>query len=150
MLPVVQHALKWLSSQGESFDAVCLLQPTNPLRRPEDIDGCVERLAASDADSVVTVRPVPLEYNPYWVYILGDKGLLKLFCGEREPLSRRQVLPSAYHRDGSVYVTRTHVLLAGNSLYGDRVLGYPMASDRAVNIDDQEDWLEAERLVPTR
>jgi CMP-N-acetylneuraminic acid synthetase len=150
MLPVVQHALDWLSGQGESFDAVCLLQPTNPFRRPEDIDGCVDLLAASQADSVVTIRPVPDEYNPYWVYFIGDEGSLKLFSGATEPFSRRQVLPSAYYRDGSVYVTRTHVLLTGNSLYGDRMLGYPMAGDRTVNIDNVEDWIEAERLVLTR
>ena len=150
MLPVVQHALNWLSDQGENFDAVCLLQPTNPFRRPEDIDGCVDLLAASDADSVVTIRPVPDEYNPYWVYRIGDEGSLQLFSGATEPLSRRQVLPSAYYRDGSVYVTRTNVLLTGNSLYGDRMLGYPMAGNRAVNIDDGEDWIEAERLVLTR
>lgn len=150
MLPVVQHALNWLTDHGENFDAVCLLQPTNPFRRPEDIDGCVDLLATSQADSVVTIRPVPDEYNPYWVYFIGDEGSLKLFSGATEPFSRRQVLPSAYYRDGSVYVTRTRVLLTGNSLYGDRMLGYPMAGDRAVNIDNVEDWIEAERLVLTR
>jgi CMP-N-acetylneuraminic acid synthetase len=150
MLPVVQHALNWLSCRGDSFDAVCLLQPTNPFRSPEDIDGCVDLLAASDADSVVTIRHVPDEYNPYWVYLIGDEGSLKLFSGATEPLSRRQVLPSAYYRDGSVYVTRTAVLVTGNSLYGDRMLGYPMTGDRAVNIDNVEDWIEAERLVLTR
>src|SRR5262245_49368383 len=38
MLPVIQHAVRWLEVRGDSFDAVCLLQPTNPLRRPDDID----------------------------------------------------------------------------------------------------------------
>src|SRR2546426_5055707 len=32
MLPVVQHALRMLTAAGDRFDAVCLLQPTNPLR----------------------------------------------------------------------------------------------------------------------
>lgn len=150
MLPVVQHALNWLAGQGESFDAVCLLQPTNPFRRPEEIDGCVDLLATSEADSVVTIRQVPDEYNPHWVYLIDDEGTLKLFSGATEPLSRRQILPSAYYRDGSVYVTRTDVVVTGNSLYGDRILGYPMAGDRAVNIDNVEDWKAAERLVLTR
>ena len=34
MLPVVQHAVRWLEERGDRYDAVCLLQPTNPLRRP--------------------------------------------------------------------------------------------------------------------
>src|SRR5688572_9897282 len=44
---VVKHALQWMEDHAESFDALCLLQPTNPLRRSEDIDGCVELLEAS-------------------------------------------------------------------------------------------------------
>src|SRR4051812_42339110 len=31
-LPVVQHALGELSRSGQEFNAVCLLQPTNPFR----------------------------------------------------------------------------------------------------------------------
>src|SRR5690242_9753178 len=38
MLPVVQHAVRWAeSAEGEHVDAVCLLQPTAPFRRAEDI-----------------------------------------------------------------------------------------------------------------
>src|SRR5438132_5336115 len=59
MLPVMEHAVKWLEDRGESYDAICLLQPTNPLRRAEDIDGCIELLESSDADAVVTILPVP-------------------------------------------------------------------------------------------
>src|SRR5207248_3052879 len=43
-LPVVKHAVKWLEDRGDRYDAICLLQPTNPLRRAEDIDGCIELL----------------------------------------------------------------------------------------------------------
>src|SRR5262249_19025072 len=61
MLYVVQHALRWMENNGRCFDAVCLLQPTNPLRRAEDIDACIELLEASDADAVMTILPVPAE-----------------------------------------------------------------------------------------
>src|SRR5688572_26758280 len=42
MLPVLIHAVGWLEDHGEKFDAVCLLQPTNPMRTASDIDGCIE------------------------------------------------------------------------------------------------------------
>ena len=67
MLPVIEHAVRWVEERGERFDAICLLQPTNPLRRAEEIDGCIELLIGTGADSVVTVLPVPAEYNPHWV-----------------------------------------------------------------------------------
>jgi len=148
MLAVVQHALSWFESRGERFAALCLLQPTNPLRRSEDIDGCIELLQRGGADAVVTILPVPHEYNPHWVYFPQEDGSLQLSTGESEPISRRQSLPVAYHREGSVYVTRSDVITAGKSLYGNRVLGYLLESNRAVvNIDSLEDWQKAENII---
>src|SRR5258708_262302 len=66
MLPVVQHAVRSLEQAGDHFDAICLLQPTNPLRQPEDIDSCIELLEARSADAAVTVLQVPVKYNPHW------------------------------------------------------------------------------------
>lgn len=143
MLPVVQHAVRWVEDQGESFDAICLLQPTNPLRRAEDIDACIELFKRSDADTVVTVLPVPAEYNPHWVYFQSAEGLLYLSTGEESPIARRQDLPPAFHREGSVYVTRRSTVIDGNSLYGKRVVGYRLDSTSSVNIDTHEDWQRA-------
>ena len=148
MLPVVQHAVRWMESQGESFDSICLLQPTNPLRRAKDIDACIDLLEQSDADSVVTVLEVPGEYNPHWVYFQTPEGVLQLSTGEAGPISRRQDLPCAFHREGSVYVTRRDVVMCGNSLYGERLVGYRMDPTESVNIDTPEDWQRAEALIP--
>ena len=125
MLPVVQHALRTLQAQGDRFDAVCLLQPTSPFRESADIDGCLALLIQSGADSVVTVLQVPDKYNPHWVYLADASGALRLSTGETSPITRRQELPPAYHRDGSVYLTRAAVVEQG-SLCGARMVGYPV------------------------
>ena len=70
-LAVLQHAVRWLEERGERYDAVCLLQPTNPLRTAVTIDACIARLVDTAADAVVTVLRVPAEYNPHWVYFAG-------------------------------------------------------------------------------
>lgn len=145
MLPVVRHALETLEGRGERYDAVCLLQPTSPLRRAADVDRCVARLAEGDVDAVVSVLPVPHEHNPHWVFVERD-GLLHLATGEGEPIPRRQELPPAYHRDGSVYVTRREAILAG-SLFGRRLAGVAMDPSRHVNLDQEDDWQRAERLL---
>ena len=147
MLPVVQHAVGWMEQHGEHFDAICLLQPTHPMRRTEDIDACIELLESSDADSVVTILPVPPEHNPHWTYFQDARGLLHISTGEAEPITRRQELPAAYHREGSVYVTRRNVLMEQNSLYGRRLAGYPVKPDLSVNIDSPADWERAETLL---
>jgi CMP-N,N'-diacetyllegionaminic acid synthase len=144
-LPVVQHALHWLEKRGDTFDAVCLLQPTNPFRRVADIDGCIRLMETSGADSVLSMLPVPHEYNPHWVYMRDGDGRLRLSTGETSPIARRQDLPQALHREGSVYVTRHDVVMLKNSLYGDHVEGYLISSDaNGVNIDTLQDWAAAE------
>lgn len=146
-MPVVLHAVKTLERSGESFDAVCLLQPTNPLRRPADIDTCIELMEESGADSVVSVLPVPETYNPMWVYWKASDGSLSLSSGEQEPIVRRQELPRAFYRDGSVYVTRSEVLTEHGNLYGRRIQSYEMDAQYAVNIDTPFDWEKAERMI---
>jgi CMP-N,N'-diacetyllegionaminic acid synthase len=147
MLPVVQHALRWLEERGDRFDAVCLLQPTSPFRSPEDIDACIAMLEDKEADAVVTMSPVPDEYNPHWVYFRCEDGCIHLSTGEFAPIHRRQDLPPAFNREGSVYVTRRNVVLDQNSLYGRRLLGHTVDRSRSVNLDTPEDWSRAEALL---
>jgi CMP-N-acetylneuraminic acid synthetase len=146
MLPVVQHALRWFEANGRRFDAVCLLQPTNPLRRAADIDRCIDLLEEKDADSAIAMLPVPHEYNPHWVFFPQEDGTVRLSTGEPTPIARRQDLPPAFHREGSVYVTRSHVVLGG-SLYGDRTVACVLDPANSVNIDDAEDWARAEARI---
>lgn len=146
-LPVIRHAVGRMEAHGDYFDAICQLQPTNPLRRPEDIDACIELLEQSGADAVMTILPVPAEYNPHWVYFRGEDGHLYLSTGEATPIPRRQELPPSFHREGSVYVTRRDVVMNENSLYGKRVIGRLVDADQSVNIDGPEDWKLAEAIL---
>jgi CMP-N-acetylneuraminic acid synthetase len=91
---------------------------------------------------------VPAEYNPHWVYFPDAEGCLRISTGEATPITRRQALPPAFHREGSVYVTRRDTLLLDDSLFGPRLLGYPVEAERSVNIDTLADWARAELLLP--
>jgi CMP-N-acetylneuraminic acid synthetase len=146
-LPVVQHAVEWFESRGTAIRAVCLLQPTHPLRRPEHIDACIELFFRRDLDSVVTVLPVPVEHHPFWVYLRDADGRMRLATGESNPAPRRQDLPPAFHREGSVYVTRRDVLMRDGSLYGRRMEGYLLDPRECVNIDRREDFDRAEAMM---
>lgn len=146
-LPVIQHALHFYLEQGESFDAVCLLQVTNPFRLPGFIDQAIECFMEKNCDALISVLPVPTEFNPHWTFETAPNGFLKIATGEEKIIARRQDLPPAYFRDGSLYITRTKVLMEQNSLYGT-TLGYILNDPTwYVNIDTPDDWKEAERKV---
>lgn len=147
MIEVVLHAIRWVQGQGEKYEAICLLQPTSPLRSAETIDRCIARLWELDADCVMSVRPVPAEYNPHWVYFERPEGRLVPSVGEREPISARQLLPPAYHRDGSVFVARTESVLSHGSLYGTKTVGVVSPENEACDLDSEEQWEALERRL---
>lgn len=146
-LEVVQHALRVFKEKGETFDAVCLLQPTTPFREKGSIDQAIQQFIDQDVDSLVSVREVPADYNPHWVFESDDKGCLHIATGEQEIIKRRQELPKAFFRDGSLYVTKTEVILKQHSLYGKRI-GYIVSKGiHSVNLDTMTDWERAEHLI---
>ena len=147
MIEVVLHCMEWLRAQGERYEAVCLLQPTSPLRSRETIDRCISELWEQDADCVVSVRPVPEEYNPHWVYFRKADGSLVLSTGEAEPISARQLLPQAYHRDGSVFVAKTDGVLARRSLYGPKMIGVVSPEEEACDLDTEAQWRQLEQRL---
>lgn len=147
-LDVLLHVVSELETLGQFYDAICLLQVTNPMRKTQHIDDCIALLESDPkASSVISVLPVPTEYNPHWVYQTTSDGALRLFTGESTPIPRRQALPPAFHREGSVYVVRRDVLMNEKTLYGERVLGYSMENQDCCNIDTMDDWHDAERRL---
>jgi CMP-N,N'-diacetyllegionaminic acid synthase len=149
-LAVIQHTLIYFIAKDIHFDAVCLLQVTSPFKTSEFIDEAIDKFVKSEADALVSVQQVPNEFNPHWTFKANSKGNLELFTGEKQIISRRQDLPKTYHRDGTIYITKTSVLLEQNSLYGSKLSYIESPSYFNVNIDTMEDWKKAEDYLNTK
>ena len=151
-LPVLQHAVQWLSDHERyQSDAVMILQPTSPLRRAADIRESIAQLERSGADSVVSVSAVPAHYNPMRTLRVDDHGIASLFVtGEpvRRRINRRQDMPAAWTMNGAIYLFRASVLAAVEpSLYGARTAAYIMPAEYSISIDTLDDWADAERAL---
>jgi N-acylneuraminate cytidylyltransferase len=147
-IAVVLHALDFLASTGYEPDAVMVLQPTSPFRRPEYIREAVEILRENpDADAVCGVVPIPKEMCPHYVMKITDEGHLDNFLPEGKQYTRRQDVPQAYKRDGTLYLTRTSVLREQRNLYGQSCVPIIVEPAASLTIDTLEDWEEAERRL---
>jgi CMP-N,N'-diacetyllegionaminic acid synthase len=140
MIDVAQHALHELTAEGYAPEALLLLQPTSPCRTPDHLRTAVELFA--DNDAVCSVVPLPKTQCPHWVMKIED-GYLFYFLPEGEKYTRRQDVPDAHRRDGTVYLTRTEVILAG-SFYGQRCVPLVLDEDESFTIDTPDDWGRAE------
>ena len=146
-LPVIQHALQFYKDLDEKFDAICLLQITSPFRSVEFLDRAIKKFIEKETDSLISVQKVPHEYNPHWTFEKDIKGNLKIATGENKIINRRQDLPTTYHRDGSIYLTKVDTILMDNSLYGETISFIESPKEFYVNIDTEEDWNKAEEII---
>lgn len=99
-----RHA--WLESErhyGCQFDVSLLLQPTTPLRRPEEVARTVATLVEGGHAAAATVCPVPADFLPQRILRLGDDGRLSFYLPEGPEVTRRQDAPPLYYRDGTCY-----------------------------------------------
>lgn len=146
-LPVIKHAIEYYKSIGINFDAVCLLQVTSPFRTVKFLNKAISTFIDKDTDSLVSVQQVPHEYNPHWVFEVNNDGTLDIATGDKNIITRRQELPLSYHRDGSIYITKTSVILEQDSLYGKSMSYIESPKEWYVNIDTMKDWKKAEKIV---
>ena len=145
MVPVLQHAVRWLeSAAGRHPDLVVLLQPTVPFRIGADIDRTIEKLLETGADSAQTVTEAG--YHPFFMSTLDGDRVIPLFL-DGHKFVRRQDAPHVYQPSGSVYVTRYRVLMEQGRLLGANNRGVVMGFEASVNIDTEWDFLLAELIL---
>ena len=139
MLPVMQHAVRFVEAQDEvTLDWVCLLQPTDPLRAVVDIEEAVRLGRAGGCDSVISVVQV-FDMHPILMKRI-ERGLLEPYCIEEKEGTRRQDYdPPAYMRNGAIYLTRRDVLMTQDSIWGRRIRPYVMPPERSVGVDSELD-----------
>jgi N-acylneuraminate cytidylyltransferase len=146
-LPVVQHAVREMEAlKNLTYDIIVLLQPTTPLRRPEDIDAAIEKLVSTGADSVVSVCDVGA-YHPARMRQIIDDRLVELPIREPKEMLRRQDLPPVYIRNGAIYAVKRDVVMLQHSMIGQVCCPYIMPDEISVNVDSKLDLLVAEILL---
>ena len=149
MLPVVNHAIAWLSETGWQTEILVLLQPTSPLRQPSHIRQAVAMLRETGADSIVSVVELPRHLSPDYVMRL-DSGVLRPFLPEGARVARRQDARPAYSRDGTIYACWKKTLEQFGDIYGADCRPLVIAAADSLSIDSPADWDQAERRLAGR
>ncbi len=140
----VEPVIHAINALPEKYDYVCLLQPTSPLRKVDDIDGCIEKCILNNAASCVSVTEVVK--HPYWMYeINAEEKLTALFPDKF--VSRRQDLQKIYALNGAIYISRTRELLEKKKFVTSETVGYVMEKTNSIDIDDEIDFYSAEFII---
>jgi CMP-N-acetylneuraminic acid synthetase len=145
----IRHTLEEFARLGERFDTISLLEPTSPLRLPEDIAAVVEAAETAGWDAAFTVSAVPLHYHPLKQYRLDADGAARLVMDTASPNVNRQSLSRTFIRNGIAYAVRSAAFLQAGSVNGTRARA--IVIDRpVVSIDTDEDFDAAAALMAAR
>lgn len=147
---VILHALDFLKKQGKEYDAVVLLQPTSPMREPQDILNCQEAYEKSHATSglpaQMAVSVCEARTNPYYNAFEPDSdGFLHISKGDGH-FTRRQDAPKVWEFNGAVYVIDSDALQKEELSRFQRIVPVEMPADRSIDLDTPQDWQRAELL----
>lgn len=146
MLPVLQHALAELDSDGSRYELLLLLDPTSPGRLPEDVARAHELLRADpDAEGVVAVSEP--SFNPLWTAVFERDGYLEPMA-EGNRYGRRQDVPRVLRINAALYLFRTEFLRRERETWMNgrhRILEIPEL--RAFHIDTEDDFAVCELVL---
>jgi CMP-N-acetylneuraminic acid synthetase len=127
-------------------DAVMLLQPTAPIRTGNDIDRAIKLLIESpEANSVISVVAMN-DVHPARMYWKNDGQLIPILSEFEQ--ARRQDIPPAYYRNGSIYLVRRIAFEHNASVMVKPTIPYIMPAGWLLNIDEPRDMIIAEALIP--
>jgi len=142
-ISVMVHAIQHIKRSVGGFDYFLYLQPTSPLRAPEDIVGSVKLAISRGARFVVSV--CECEHSPLFANTLPEDQSLKGFISKEISRKNRQEVKEFYRLNGAIYVVsgvETEIDFYGSSSYA-----YIMPQERSIDIDTEMDFLIAEALL---
>lgn len=120
---------------GKRFDVSIKLEPTSPLRRPEDVEQTVRIVVDKGYPAAATVSPTPAHYTPHKTLTVSENGIIGFYLQDGARFSNRQAIPQYYHRNGICYAaTREHVLEKGMII--DQDAAAVIIERPVVNIDE--------------
>jgi CMP-N,N'-diacetyllegionaminic acid synthase len=143
-LPVIQHLVDWVEAHRGKVTRIIDLDPTSPLRDIADIKSCALML---DADTDVVITGYESDKNPYFNMVeMKPDGFCERVCKPDSEVLGRQLAPTVYAMNASIYVWHRHTLTS--SLWATpRIRLHAMPRERSIDIDHPIDFDLVELLM---
>ena len=142
-----RHAVDFVRQEEGCLPSVMVSVPTTaPLRRPQDIEQCLNLFFGGGADVVVTVSAA--HRSPYFNMVQNcSDGTVEIVIPSLRGISRRQDLPVVFDMTTVAYVADPEFVLRKDSIFQGRVKAVEIPPERAIDIDTLLDFDIAEFLL---
>lgn len=139
--PALLHVVEELKKEGDVPDLIVLLQPTSPHRSADDVDGAIQTLLNNNADSLLSVVP-----NHSFLWQKGPDGMSLVNYDYRKRPRRQDMIPQ-FRENGSIYVTKTDILVNDKNRLGGKITIFVMDEAKGFEIDSEFDFKLLEFLI---
>jgi N-acylneuraminate cytidylyltransferase len=137
---VIDEVINEYHKRGTDYDMFACIYPTAPFVTADRLKEAVEKLAGSDADSLIPV--VRFSYPPQRAMEIHDGRLI--FRQPENLSARSQDLTPHYHDAGQFYVVRTESFLKNHGIMVGDILPMELSELEVQDIDNEVDWKLAE------
>ena len=145
-IPVIRHAIDWLTAKSNSPRFVCCLYATAPFVQANDLKRGMQIL---QTDSVIEFAfSVTAFAFPVQRALLIDEGRLRMVQPEHE-LTRSQDLPETWHDAGQFYWGTPQAFANNDGFFSARSAPVKIPLHRVQDIDKPQDWTRAELIFRT-
>jgi CMP-N-acetylneuraminic acid synthetase len=143
----ITHALDHLD---EHYDLFAIVRATNPFRGPEVFQRGLEQLLATpEADSIRAVELV--KQHPGKMWLLDGRTMRPLLDQSSLDVAwhagQYQALPEVYVQNSALEIAWTRVVSQTGTREGRVVAPFLTRGYEGFNIDDEDDWEQARRLL---
>ncbi len=146
----LEHLLKELQRQGRSWDCFSLLRPTSPFRSVEMLQRAWRLfISQQGVDSLRAVEKCAQHPGKMWI-VRGERMFPLLPFGPAEQpwhSTPYQALPPVYVQNASLEIAWTRVVFERRTIAGDVIVPFVTEGYEGFDINDQNDWMIAERLL---
>jgi len=150
--PDIEWLAYTLERLDERYELFALIRATNPFRGPDVVRRGLEQLLATpEADSLRAVELVKQHPGKMWL-LSGDGRTMGPLLDQSEldvawHAGQYQALPPVYSQNSALEIAWTRVVTETGTREGSVLAPFLTQGLEGFNVDDEEDWEQAARLV---
>lgn len=147
-MDVVMHAMNWISENDtESYDYICLLEPSSPFASYKDLNNALELLEKTGADTLLGMKEV--EVITRFIHTLDENGgLSEFYRAIKDQTSvRRQDQKKEYTMNGCMYIAKWDYFMKNKLFHSEKSIPYIMPEEKSIEIDTMLNYEMACNLV---
>ncbi len=136
---VIQHCIKQLKNKYKLKNIICVY-PCNPFLKTNDINKCIK---LSEKNNCFSYPILKYSHPIQRALTIKKNGRIKL--KNKNSSKRTQIFKNFYHDAGQFYCANYKIWLKSKDILSNSI-GYEIPKWRAVDIDNKDDWRQAENL----